>query len=340
MQRISSEEFLATSTKLPILDVRSPAEFETGHIPGAISFPIFSDEERAIIGTLYKQEGSEIATKKGLEIVGPKLVPFIEQAEAIGGTIFKMYCWRGGMRSQSMATLLESYGFKVKLLNGGYKAYRNHIIQYFGQKLPLKVITGYTGSKKTLFLQMLKDNGAQVVDLEGLANHQGSSFGNQKSKSQPTTEQFQNMLLKAFLELDQTKSIYIEDESMRIGWVNLPETLYQQKNTSPHIFIEIDKKERVEFLLDDYKNLSPEQLILATEAIRKKLGDEQASEAIECIKKGEGRRAASIILTYYDRQYHKSISNKRDFIQDHFKIKMNEMESLARKMALAPKYAI
>lgn len=340
MQRIVAKEFLNTPNEIPILDVRSPGEYATGHVPNAISFPLFSDDERAEIGTLYKQKGPQIATKKGLEIVGPKLVAFIEQAEAFGVSEFRMYCWRGGMRSQSMATLLESYGFKVLLLKDGYKGYRNFIIEYFRAKLPLKVITGYTGSKKTAFLYLLKEQGAQIIDIEGLANHQGSSFGNQKSKSQPTTEQFQNNLLDAFQKLDTNKTIYVEDENMRIGKVNMPEVFYQQKNNSPHIFIEIDKVERVEFLKEDYKNLSAEQLIQATEGISKKLGLELAAEAIECIKTGEGTRAATIILTYYDRQYHKSISNKKHVIEAHFKIKMNELASLAQKIALVPDYAV
>jgi tRNA 2-selenouridine synthase len=340
MQRIASKEFLNLPNEIPILDVRSEGEFATGHLPNAISFPIFSDKERAVIGTLYKQEGPKIATKKGLEIVGPKLVEFIEQAETYGVSEFRMYCWRGGMRSQSMATLLESYGFKVNLLKGGYKAYRNYIIEYFSKQLPLKVITGYTGSKKTAFLYLLKAQGAQIVDLEGLANHQGSSFGNQKSKSQPTTEQFQNNLLDEFLKLNLEKSIFVEDESMRIGKVNMPEVFYRQKSNSPHIFLEIDKLERVEFLKEDYKNLSIDQLILATEGISKKLGLELAVEAIECIKTGKGTRAAEIILTYYDRQYHKSILNKKHLIKDHFKIKMGELESLAQKIVLEPDYAV
>jgi len=340
MQSIAPKEFLKTSNEIPILDVRSPSEFATGHLPSAISFPIFSDNERAVIGTLFKKEGPKPATKKGLGIVGPKLVDFIEQAEKLGVAEFRMYCWRGGMRSQSMATLLESYGFKVVLLKGGYKAYRNFIIEYFSVQLPIKVITGYTGSKKTAFLYLLKTQGAQIVDLEGLANHQGSSFGNQKSMSQPTTEQFQNMLLDEFLKLDLRKPVFIEDESMRIGQVNVPEVFYQQKSNSPHIFLEIDKAERVEFLKEDYKNLSAEQLILATEGISKKLGLELAAEAIECIKLGHGTRAAEIILTYYDRQYHKSISNKKHLIHDHFKIEMSELESLAKKITLGTENAV
>lgn len=340
MQRIVAKEFLNTIEEVPILDVRSPSEYATGHVPNAISFPIFSDEERAEVGTLYKQKGQKLATKKALEIVGPKLVLFIEQAEIFGVSEFRMYCWRGGMRSQSMATLLESYGFKVVLLKDGYKGYRNYIIEYFSTKLPLKVITGYTGSKKTAFLYFLKAKGAQIIDIEGLANHQGSSFGNQKSKSQPTTEQFQNELLDAFRKMDTNKTIYVEDENMRIGKVNMPEVFYQQKNDSPHIFIEIDKAERVEFLKEDYKNLSVDELILATEGISKKLGLELANEAIECIRKGEGTRAATIILTYYDRQYHKSISNKKHLIEEHFKVKMNELNSLAHKIMLEPNYAV
>src|SRR5690606_20923019 len=186
------------------------------------------------------------AIKKGLEIVGPKMVHFIEQAEAFQSTHLNLYCWRGGMRSESMAWLLERYGFTTTVLAGGYKAYRSHALNFFEQPLPLKVVSGYTGSKKTHFLQMLKEAGEQVIDLEGLAQHQGSSFGNKKSTGQPTTEQFQNLLYQAFSVLDLSKVIWIEDESMRIGQVNLPQRLYQRMEESPRVVLDISLAERVE----------------------------------------------------------------------------------------------
>jgi len=332
--------FLESTSSLPVLDVRSPGEFHAGHIPSATSFPLFSNEERAIIGTLYKNEGKNPAIKKGLEIVGPKMVGFIEQAETLGSSTLALYCWRGGMRSESMAWLLERYGFQTVLLEGGYKAYRNHVLAFFEKHLPLQVITGYTGSKKTTLLHLLKERGEQIIDLEGLAQHQGSSFGNKKSHQQPSTEHFQNLLYDEFRKLDINKPIWIEDECMRIGQVNLPENLYQQMNTSPHIFLDITPTQRISYLVEDYGSLSRKDLIDATQAIRKKLGADKASKAIQFLLAGELRNAAEIILTYYDVRYRDSMEKKKHLIQDQYQIDLKDLPDLASKLATKKTHAV
>ena len=331
MNRIKPLDFLSLDESVVILDVRSPSEYAVGHIPEAISFPIFSDEERAIIGTIYKQNSKKEAVKKGLEIVGPKMVGFVNEAEKLGSNV-AIYCWRGGMRSESMAWLFDKYGISSVVLEGGYKAYRNELHQFFKKKLPLKVITGYTGSKKTQLLLSMKSRGAQVIDLEGIAEHQGSSFGNQKSTRQPTTEHFQNIVYQEFMQLDLNKTIWIEDESMRIGQVSLIEDLYKQKNESPHVFIEIEKDQRVEFLKEDYGNLSNEQLTDATKAISKKLGHDNAEKAIIAITAGDLKTAVEIVLTYYDRQYHKTISDKEHLVKGHYKIDIKALDSLVDEL--------
>ncbi|MCP4458838.1 MAG: tRNA 2-selenouridine(34) synthase MnmH [Cytophagales bacterium] len=332
LNRIKPLDFLSLDASIAILDVRSPSEYAVGHIPSAISFPLFTDEERAVVGTIYKQKSKKEAVKKGLEIVGPKMVEFVELAEHLNSSKLALYCWRGGMRSESMAWLLGQYGFETIILEGGYKAYRNKLHGFFDQKLPLRVVTGYTGSKKTEFLLNLKAKDEQVVDLEGLAQHQGSSFGNQKSINQPETEHFQNLVYQEFMTLDLNKTIWIEDESMHIGKVCLPENLYKQKNESPHVFIEIEKSQRVNFLIEDYGALSTEQLSDATQAISKKLGHDNASKAIDAIGAGDLKTAVEIILTYYDRQYHKSISRKRHLIEGHYKIDINKLYNLADEL--------
>ena len=332
MIRVQIADFLSQTTSLPILDVRSPGEYQTGHLPKAISFPLFSDEERTEIGTLYKQEGKKVAVLKGLKIVGPKMPGFIERAEDLNSSIVGLYCWRGGMRSESMAWLLDQYGIDTVVLEGGYKAYRKQLFEFFDQKLPLRVITGYTGSKKTALLNCLKEKGEQIIDLEGHAQHQGSSFGNKKCKNQPTTEHFQNLVYENFRVFDLNKPIWIEDESMRIGQVSLMENLYELKNESQHIFLEIDKAQRVDFLLEDYGCLSKDELIDATNSIRKKLGSERTSLAIENIKTGDLRIAVEIILTYYDRQYDKSISRKKHLIENHYHVDINNLDALANEL--------
>ena len=340
MTRLPIDDFLAKSTAVPMLDVRSPAEYESGHIPHATSFPLFSNEERAIIGTLYKQQGRQPAIQKGLELVEPKMTGFVEAAEKLGSDTIALYCWRGGMRSESMAWLLEQHGFNTIVLHKGYKAYRGQMLAFFEQNLPLHVITGYTGSKKTELLHLLQEKGEQVVDLEGLAGHQGSSFGNQKSKQQPTTEHFQNLVFEEFRKFDLNRPIWIEDESMHIGQVSLIEPLYHQKNASPHFVIEIEKEQRVDFLVEDYGGLSKEQLIAATTAIRKKLGGDKANLAIDHILAGNLREAATIILTYYDARYHKTISNKEDKIRERFRVDINALPELVDVLIKRRKHVV
>lgn len=339
MKRLQVEDFLIAAENIPILDVRSPREYEIGRLPSAVSFPLFSNEERSVIGTLYKQEGRNVAIKKGLEIVGPKLLNFIEKAESFKSETLALHCWRGGMRSESMAWLLERYGLRTLVLEGGYKAYRNHLLIFFNSPLPLKVISGYTGSKKTILLHLLKEKGEQVIDLEGLAGHQGSSFGNAKCVQQPTTENFQNLVYHEFRKLDLSRPIWIEDESIRIGQVDVIEGLYKRMSESPHVFIEIDRSQRVDFLVEDYGMLSPEQLTEATQRIKKKLGNEKTSEAIRFIQAGELRKAAEIIITYYDTWYEKAIAKKKHLIHDHYKIDISELPALASKL-ITKTYAV
>ena len=332
LEILEFSRFRAKCGSHPLLDIRSPAEYANGHIPGAISFPLFSNEERAQVGTLYKSKGKREAVKTGLEIVGPKMVEFVNRAEALGTDLLTMYCWRGGMRSASMGWLLENAGFKISVLEGGYKTYRRTLHQYFEQPLNLRVISGYTGSRKTDFLKMLGEHGAQVIDLEKLAQHQGSSFGNQKSVSQPSTEQFQNLTFDAFLALDKDRIIWIEDECLRIGQVTMIEALHRQKESSPHIFIEIPKSQRVAYLVGDYGSIGKPKLIEATKGIQRKLGGVRTKRAIEFILKGQLKEAVNIILEYYDKQYQGASSRKQDQIVGHYQINMAELQDLAKEL--------
>ncbi len=325
------ENFVSAS-EVPILDVRSPSEYTAGHIPRAISFPLFNDQERSKVGTIYKHQGPKAAIKVGLEITGPKMVQFIENAEKLNSSKLKLYCWRGGMRSESMAWLLERYDIGVTLLEGGYKSYRQDLISFFDQKLPLKVVTGYTGSGKTSLLRSLKSKGEQVIDLEGIANHQGSSFGNQLCEFQPTTEQFQNDLFENSRNLDLERHIWIEDESIRIGNVNLPEGLFHQINSSEHILIETEIEERVEKLVEEYGRLPNEKLIYATRSISNKLGTKKAEESVNMIKIGDLAGAARLILTYYDARYDRSINKKDSLISRRYQLGNKSIDELAETL--------
>ncbi len=330
MQHLSTTDFL--NTEIPILDVRSPSEFMAGHIPGAVNLPLFSDEERAEVGTLYKQKGREAAIKRGLDLVGPKMSAFITQAENLTSKDLHIHCWRGGMRSQSMAWLLETYGFEVSVLDGGYKAYRKGIHEFFSQDLNLKVLSGLTGSQKTEVLLAMKDMGEQVLDLEGLAGHQGSSFGNVLSQGQPSTEQFHNLLFHEAKDFDLDRSIWLEDESFMIGKVAFLGPLHNIKENSPHIVIEIPLENRLDHLVKGYGDLHREGLIKATEGIRRKLGNERADEAIALIQEGKLREAAAIILHYYDKQYLRSLEKKKDKIQEKITFEHGDIQDIARHL--------
>jgi tRNA 2-selenouridine synthase len=296
----------------PLLDTRSPSEYASGHIPGAVSFPLFDDGERAAVGTTYKQQGNKNAIKAGLDFIGPKMRGFIEKAETLGSKHLVMHCWRGGMRSQSLAWLLDLYGFEVEVLEGGYKAYRNALMAFFNTPLPLRVLSGPTGSMKTFILHEMQRQGAQVVDLEGLARHMGSSFGNVMCNSQPTTEQFQNDVFEAFLKLDTDRPIWLEDESFSIGRVKFPEPLFVQKQQAPVLHITLPRHRRIQVLVEQYGRLEHEKLVEATEGIARRLGGANTSQAITLIRAGRLSEAVDIILEYYDAAYKKSRLKKGD----------------------------
>ena len=195
MRRVEVKEFLLSDVNTPKIDVRSPAEYEEGHIAGAINLPLFSDEERARVGTTYTQVGRGEALELGLEIVGPKLTHLAKKAKSLGvdGKL-KTHCWRGGMRSEQMAWLFELMDLEVDVLKGGYKAFRQQLIQDFKDLKNLIVLQGATGSGKTMILHELAKQGEQILDLEKQANHKGSAFGALGMGEQPTTAQFQNYL--------------------------------------------------------------------------------------------------------------------------------------------------
>jgi len=201
IKRLDIKDFLIEAGHHPVLDVRSPGEFLHAHIPGAQSLPLFSDEERKVVGTAYKQESRQRAIKIGLKYFGKKMVQMVEAVETIlsagsnspAAKTVLVHCWRGGMRSAGVAWLLDLYGFKVYTLAGGYKAYRNWVLEQFSKDYDINIIGGYTGSAKTYVLQELKKMRHSVVDLEALANHKGSAFGNIGMPRQPSQEMFENL---------------------------------------------------------------------------------------------------------------------------------------------------
>lgn len=316
MQRVNVKEFLELAKENPVFDVRSPAEYEHAHIPNAISLPIFSNEQRAEIGTAYKQQSVQDAIKIGLKHFGPNFLNYIAIVEKhIKSTSSKkvlVHCWRGGMRSGAMAWLLDFYGFDVVLLEGGYKAYRNYVLNHFALPYQFNVLGGNTGSAKTEVLKELTKLKETVVDLEGLAMHKGSAFGALGMGVQPSQEQFENNLAKELLNyiqiqpdgtLVQEKRIWVENESQRIGLVNIPKVLFETMAKSPLYILKVPFEHRLNFIIEHYGKFSIEELMAAVKRIERKLGGLETKNVLACLENKDIFNAFDLLLNYYDRQY-------------------------------------
>ncbi|MEM7793124.1 MAG: tRNA 2-selenouridine(34) synthase MnmH [Cyanobacteria bacterium P01_C01_bin.118] len=288
----------------PILDVRSPGEYAQGHLPDAVSFPLFSDEERAQVGTCYKRQGKETAIELGLEFVGPKMAGLVKQAKVLAlERQVRVHCWRGGMRSGSVGWLLETSGLDVNLLAGGYKAFRHWVRETLAWPLPIIVVGGMTGTGKTDILHALRDLGEQVLDLEGLANHRGSSYGALMLPPQPSTEQYENLIAAQWVRFDPQRPVWIEAESKRVGICCVPAEIMDQMEAANTLEVRRSETERLDILVGVYGQANANELIAATERLQKRLGGLRTQAAVNHIKSGELTAAASIILTYYDRAY-------------------------------------
>jgi tRNA 2-selenouridine synthase len=299
------DAFLAAGGAL--LDVRTPAEFRQGHIPGAANLPLFSDGERAEVGTLYKQQGRQAAVLRGLALVGPRMealaAELVAWSERSGGAPLRLHCWRGGMRSASVAWLAVQLELPVVLLEGGYKSYRRWALEQFERPWPLRLLGGRTGSGKTELLLALRERGAAVVDLEGLAHHRGSSFGGLGLPEQPSVEHYENRLAAALAPLAGAAQIWLEAESAMVGRCRIPAGLWRQMKAAPVLAVERPLAERVAHLVAIYGAQDPLALAEATRRIGKRLGPQRTALALEAIEQGDWAAACRQMLDYYDRCY-------------------------------------
>ena len=310
--RITINDLMKARGPGPFLDTRTPAEFQQGHLPGALNLPLFTNEERVKVGTTYKQEGREAAILLGFELTGAKWSGFIRQALDIAPQKkVVVHCWRGGMRSAAMAWALDLYGFDVTLLEGGYKSYRRWAHRQFETPARLCIIGGMTGSGKTRILQQLRTLGQQVIDLEDLAQHQGSTYGTLNRLVQPSQEQFENNLADQLSQLDYSRNIWVEDESITIGRRLIPKPFWNQMQTAPLFELQVPADRRVEALVEEYGSLDKEFLIECTDRISRRLGLEQARQAITAIREGDMHEFIRRVLVYYDKTYRKGL-NTRD----------------------------
>ena len=344
VQKITIEEFLLLAKTNPVLDVRSPGEFTHAHIPNAYNLPLFNDEERAKVGTAYKQQSREDAIKIGLDFFGPNMRGMVEKIEGIvagcglGVTglnhsnkpsnsqtsnsqpvtsqppTILLHCWRGGMRSAAVAWLLDLYGFKVYTLIDGYKAYRHWTLEQFAKEYNFRIIGGYTGSGKTLLLHALANENNSIIDLEGLANHKGSALGALGNLPQPTQEMFENLLATQLSTVTHQPStvIYLEDESQRIGNLQIPMPLWYCMRKASVYFVDIPFEERLNYLTAEYGIHPKEQLVNAIMRIQKRLGGLETKNAINFLLENNFKESFRILLHYYDKWYAKGLYNRED----------------------------
>ena len=294
----------------PLVDVRSPGEFARGHWPGAVNIPLFTDEERAAVGTSYKQQGRLPAVHLGLSFTGPKLAQHaaaLEQLRDQGNP--RMYCWRGGMRSASMAWLAEQIDLKPTLLQGGYKSYRRWVQEQFESPWPIKVMGGRTGTGKTDLLLAMERKGVAILDLEGLANHRGSSFGGLGLPPQPSTEHYENRLAEVLHRHRSASAtaIWLEAESIQVGRCRIPKPFFDQMQLAPVLEIQRSLEERVQQLVNVYGHQGGEALAEATERISRRLGPQRTQQALDAIRREDWAEACRATLDYYDRCYDREL---------------------------------
>lgn len=305
-----------------IIDVRSPKEFNEDHIPGAINLPVLDDEERLSIGTIYK-ENSFQARRQGAVMVSRNIAQHIEGHLANKGADFTplVYCWRGGLRSNSMATVLKSIGWHVHLLHGGYQGFRRHIItdlEYLmlNQNFKIKVLAGVTGVGKTKLLSALREEGCQVIDIEGLANHRGSILGRPHGGKQPTQKMFESKLWYELKTLDPEKPVYIEAESNRIGSVHLPSAFWSFLKNSEVINITMPIEERISLTKEDYHYFieDPEKLIQLLDVLRRIRGNAQVDLWCQQIHDEDWNAFLhSILVNHYDLAYREAGDKKSKY---------------------------
>ncbi|CCH56165.1 tRNA 2-selenouridine synthase [Fibrisoma limi BUZ 3] len=312
VRQLIIDEFLGMAQSLPVIDVRSPGEFAHAHIPGAVNIPLFDNDERAQVGTRYKQAGKDAAVLLGLDLVGSKLARFVKESKKLNpktGEVL-VHCWRGGMRSGSFAWLLDTAGLTASTLVGGYKTYRNTVLAALAEPRQLIILGGKTGSGKTDILKELARQGEQVIDLEGLAHHKGSSYGAIGQPPQPSSEQFENLIYREWRTLDPARRIWLEDESRNVGTCFIPLPLWLQMRSAPVAFVDVPKEVRIQRLVQEYAGIDHNLLVEATERIRKRLGNQITQQALDALARHDYAHVADLTLAYYDKAYLHGLSQR------------------------------
>ena len=298
-----------------VIDVRSPSEFALDHMPGAQSWPVLDDAERAEVGTLYVQVDPFVANKRGAALIARNIAHHIEtKAEQLPKSWSPLiYCWRGGNRSGAMAHILARIGFSVVLVQGGYRALRRALrtdLDRLPLQLQFRVVCGRTGCGKSRLLQALRQAGAQVLDLEMLAQHRGSVLGLEPGETQPSQKLFESRIWAELSRFDPQRPVYVEAESKKIGMLHVPEVLMQRMRDAPCLNLELETERRVELLLTDYATLSADRPLLHQRlaSLRALRGAETVSRWQDQIDRGElATFTADILQHHYDPSYLRSM---------------------------------
>ena len=301
-----------------IVDVRSPSEFAEDHLPNAINLPVLNDSQRVEVGTLYKQADPMTAQKVGAALVCENIGTHLRNHFADKDKNYRplIYCWRGGQRSRSLAVVLAEIGWQVTVISGGYKAYRAYVSQQL-ETLPTqfnyRVLCGPTGSGKTHILHQLHKSGANVLDLEALANHRGSVLGqvwDRVATPQPSQKSFESNLLQSLQSYPPGSCLWVESESNKIGNIYLPQSLWNEMKKSPGVAIELPLGDRIQWILREYGHLTEHPQILKGKLQRLKslYGGQKFQQWEQMIDSGEfATLIAELLEHHYDRSYRRSI---------------------------------
>lgn len=302
-----------------LVDVRTPAEYAETTIPGAVNIPLFSNQERAEVGTVYKHRGRKDARRLGVELAAPKIPTFIEQLDQVRrghpGPVI-VFCWRGGMRSLAMTSFFNLAGIPARQLCGGHKGFRRMVVDYFEQRQwsPIFVLRGLTGVGKTRVLWSLEDKAYPVVDLEGLANHRGSAFGALGLEPQPSQKMFEALLWDRLDQLGSAPFLVTEGESLHIGRVLVPKRFHQAMQEQTSLWLTASLETRVKLILEEYPALDQlrEQFLKPLESLRERLGGKVVAELTSLLHNGQWKiLVRELMERYYDPLYLHTLPRRR-----------------------------
>ena len=319
LHRTTIDDVLTSPTGLlrfdAVIDARSPSEFTLDHLPGAVNWPSLDDEERRLVGTEYKQVSAFEARKRGAVLVARNIARHLEREALALPREWRplVYCWRGGQRSGSLALVLSQVGFDVQVLEGGYRAFRRHVVtalQTAGTDLALRLICGKTGSGKSRLLHALAAHGAQVLDLEALAEHRGSVLGAHPDAPQPSQKRFETRLWQALQQFDRHRPVFVESESRLIGRLRVPEAVLQHMRAAPCLSVDMPVPARVQLLMEDYAHFAQDPALLCQrlDNLREVRGHDVIEQWQGAIRQGHLDEAVTRLLCeHYDPIYLRSM---------------------------------